>query len=178
MHSDFWFLNTFSFQLVLFFLGSSLSHCLLSVHFCISLCWSATRKMIPFNRGLWVVVFESFTWKQSLFSNALHINSIKHIVFPIYSTRLLIFIKVNFSFNFMHEVPSSATFNFKRKGLVSSADVSELEWIPSKLLRAKTGKKKGFRHPFSFSSRLHVSYNCFKRWVTYSFFLPPCKIVH
>lgn len=57
VHSDFWFLNTFSFQLVPFFLGSSLSHCLLSVHFCISLCWSARSKMIPFNRGLRVVVF-------------------------------------------------------------------------------------------------------------------------
>lgn len=57
VHSNFWFLNTFSFQLVPFFLGSSLSHCLLSVHFCISLCWSARRKMIPFNRGLKVVIF-------------------------------------------------------------------------------------------------------------------------
>ena len=63
-------------------------------------------------------------------------------VFSIWSTRLLIFINVNFSFNFMHEVPSSATFNFKSKGLVSSANLSELEWIPSKLLRAKTGEEK------------------------------------
>lgn len=63
-------------------------------------------------------------------------------VFSIYSTRLLIFIKVNFSFNFMLEVPSNATFNFKSKGPVSSANLSELEWISSKLLRANTGKEK------------------------------------
>lgn len=63
-------------------------------------------------------------------------------VFSIYSTRLLIFIKVNFSFNFMREVPSNATFNFKTKGPVSSANLSELEWMPSKFLRVKTGKEK------------------------------------
>lgn len=63
VRSDFWFLSTFSFQLVLFFLGSSLSHCLLSVHSCISLCWSARSKTIPFKQGLWVVVFLMFQMK-------------------------------------------------------------------------------------------------------------------
>lgn len=156
VHSDFWFLNTFSFQLVPFFLGSSLSHCLLSVHFCISLCWSARNKMIPFNRGLRVVVFLCFRWKQDMVfyigifkwkifiskCTARQLSQAHCIVFPIYSIRLLIFIKVNFSSNFMLETPSNLTFNFKNRGPVSPANISELEWIWSKLLRAKTGKKK------------------------------------
>ena len=90
-----------------------------------------------------VFYIERFKWKIFISKCTAHqLSQAYHTEFSIYSTRLLIFIKVNFSFNFMREVPSNATFNFKSKGPVSSANLSELEWIPSKLRRAKTGKEK------------------------------------
>lgn len=86
---------------------------------------------------------ERFKWKIFISKCTAHLLSQAYCtVLSIYSTRLLIFIKVNFSFNFMREVPSNATFNFKSRGPVSSPDLSELEWIPSKILTAKTGKEK------------------------------------
>lgn len=90
-----------------------------------------------------VFYIEIFKWKIFISKcNAHQLSQAYCTVFSIDSTRLLVFIKVNFSSNFMLEAPSNLTFNFKNRGPVSPANLFELEWIPSKLLGAKTGKEK------------------------------------
>lgn len=69
-----------------------------------------------------------FTWKYSnekpFFPNALHVNSVKHIVQYFLSTVRVVLCSVNFSFNVMCEVLSNATVNIKSKGPIISVVMS------------------------------------------------------